>query len=134
MIIRQIAQLQQKNVEELREMYKGIFLQDAPSNASINFLKPKIAYRIQELALGGLSEQVVEKLQKIAKGSHPERLNAHLTAGVKLYRDYKGIKHEVRVKKEGFEYKGKDFVSLTAIARQITDTRCSGPKFFGVKS
>ena len=68
-VIRQISQLQHKTPKELREMYEELFLEKPHYNASTNALKPKIAYRVQELALGGLSEDTKDKLQKISQGA-----------------------------------------------------------------
>ncbi len=41
--------------------------------------------------------------------------------------------HEVEVAKDGFEYNGQKWSSLSAIATKITGTKWSGPKFFGLK-
>jgi len=56
-----------------------------------------------------------------------------LPPGTRLLREWHGATHEVRVLPHGFEYAGKTFTSLTAIARTITGTPWSGPAFFGVK-
>jgi len=55
-----------------------------------------------------------------------------LSPGTKLIRDWHGVGHSVTVLDNGFEYDGKHWKSLTAIARHITGTKWSGPRFFGL--
>ena len=55
-------------------------------------------------------------------------------SGTKLIREWRGKVHEVLTLEDGqFAYSGKTYRSLTTIARHITDTHQSGPKFFGLK-
>ncbi|MPZ24592.1 MAG: DUF2924 domain-containing protein, partial [Dehalococcoidia bacterium] len=53
--------------------------------------------------------------------------------GTRLVRDYQGIEHCVTVLTDGFEYEGRRFRSLSAVARAITGTRWNGPQFFGLR-
>ena len=55
-------------------------------------------------------------------------------SGTKLIREWQGMVHEVLALEDGqFAYGGKTYRSLTMIARQITGTNQSGPRFFGLK-
>jgi hypothetical protein len=55
-------------------------------------------------------------------------------AGTRLIREYQGIEHCVTVRDEDFEYQGRPYKSLSAIARAITGTRWNGLLFFGLKN
>ncbi len=63
----------------------------------------------------------------------PPRSGPTLAPGTRLLREWQGATHEVLVLPRGFEYQGKTFSSLSAVARAITGTAWSGPAFFGIK-
>jgi Protein of unknown function (DUF2924) len=99
---------------------------------------PILAYRIQEQAYGGLNPFTHKRLQKLAAElEHKQKarlpLSPQLKTGTQLLRQWQGEMHEVLVVDGGFEYRGKQYESLSEIARQITGTRWSGPLFFGLK-
>ena len=104
------------------------------------FLENRLAYRIQELAYGGLSPETVERLDALADeldGKPPKRrrgIERRPSAGTKLIRLWKGREHSVTVRIADFEYQGRPYGSLSAIARQITGTRWNGLVFFGLKN
>jgi hypothetical protein len=89
-----------------------------------------IAYRLQERAFGGLDRESLRFLHGLARhgGSSPR----HLKPGTVLVRDYQGQRHTVTVVSDGFEWQGATYPSLSAIARAITGTAWSGPRFFGL--
>jgi hypothetical protein len=60
--------------------------------------------------------------------------HANTQAGTRLVRDYRGVEHTVTVLHDGFEWQGRPYRSLSAIARAITGTRWNGWSFFGLKS
>ena len=134
--IRQVIELKDKNIEELRAMHKSLFSEKIVSNSNRRQLIPKIAYRLQELSIGGLSNDTRDKLKKVARGASLASVRPHtdLLPGTKLCREYNGVMHEVEVTKSAFEYQGQPFKSLSAIARNITGTRWNGPKFFKLRS
>ena len=134
-ITKQVLGLRTKSTKELRQIYESVFNEPAPFYASSVHLIPKIAYRLQELAIGGLSKATKDKLMKIASGGDPNKLQnkKSLLPGVKIRKKYKDVIHEVEVKKEGYEYMGQSFNSLSAIATKITGTKWNGPKFFGLR-
>ena len=57
-----------------------------------------------------------------------------IRAGARLVREWNGRTHTVTVEEEGFSYAGRNYCSLSAIAREITGARWSGPRFFGLAS
>ena len=70
---------------------------------------------------------------KAAKGPRGEA-NACPIAGTRLIREWQGIEHCVTVRDDDFEYQGRPYKSLSAIAREITGTRWNGWVFFGLKN
>lgn len=98
------------------------------------------AYRIQELAYGGLSQEALERLDALAdevEGKTPKR--RHLVedrpmAGTRLIREWRGVEYCVTVRHDDFEYQGRPYKSLSAIARHITGTQWNGLVFFGLKN
>lgn len=134
-IARQVIELEYKTAADLREIYNSIFPKKCAANASKDFLKPRIAYRMQEIALGSLNEETVGKIEKVASGLNISNLQPYsgLMPGTKICREWNDVKHEIEVLKDAFEYKGKKFRSLSAIAREITGTRWNGLKFFKIK-
>ncbi len=133
--IRQVYDLQNKTPEELREIYNSLFANKAADNAGISQLRPKIAYRLQELAQGGLTDKTKAKLEQLAKGTPniSTKRRCDLLPGTKLCREYNDVMHEVSVLKDGFVWQGQKFKSLSAIARRITGTQWNGPQFFKLR-
>ena len=81
----------------------------------------------QELRYGGLSKATIRRART---GAWLKFGNRH--AGARLVREWNGRTHTVTVEDEGFSYAGRDYRSLSAIAREITGARWSGPRFFGL--
>lgn len=135
-IIRQVIELENKSAAEIRQIYNEIMPKKCAANANKEYLRPRVAYRLQELAFGSLGEEARAKLLKIAGGISINTLRHHsdLIAGTKICREWGGAIHEVEVLKDCFEYQGQKFKSLSSIARKITNTRWNGPKFFKLKS
>jgi Protein of unknown function (DUF2924) len=100
-----------------------------------------IAYRIQELAYGGLKKETVERLRVLGKqydgeaGERPKGRGQRLPiSGTRLIREWQGVEHVVTVRGDDFEYQGRLYKSLSAIAREITGVRWNGWVFFGLKN
>jgi hypothetical protein len=96
---------------------------------------PILAFRIQELAHGGLKPETNAKLREIASSLNPKRSDARqrFRAGTRLVREWQGKVHEVIITADGFEYQGRTYQSLSPIACHITGTHWSGPAFFGTR-
>jgi hypothetical protein len=96
---------------------------------------PVLAFRVQELAHGGLKPETEAKL-RAATASEPPGQNhtkPRFKAGTRLVREWNGKGHEVLITADGFEYLGETYKSLSLIACRITGTHWSGPAFFGTK-
>lgn len=108
-----------------------------PELRSAIVLAQLLAWRIQEREHGGLDPNTKARLRRLAKGrgERPERqfvARPKLTPGTTLVKEWQGTPHHVRVTEAGFEYAGSSYGSLSEVARAITGTRWSGPRFFGL--
>jgi hypothetical protein len=138
-VLAQLAALKTAPVGDLKRKWRDLFDREPPPY-NRRFLENRLGYRIQELAYGGLSEETIERLDALAdelEGKTPKRrtlLANRPIAGTRLIREWKGAEHCVTVRQEGFEYQGRPYKSLSAIARHITGTRWNGLVFFGLKN
>ena len=106
--------------------------------ALLRYLESRLAYRIQELSLGRLKPETVRRLEKLGEDvgcgdRKKNRIRADLKpiTGTRLLREWQGVEHVVTVTADGFEWQGRPYKSLSAIARAITSTRWNGFIFFG---
>ena len=133
-----VDRLPSLDLSELRVEWEDLCGSDASDSLSPNMLKGAIAYYLQEQAFGGLSRQAQLRLKALmASPRNGSTVVAHtlLTKpGTKFLREWQNKVHEVQVLADGnFVYEGCTYRSLTIIAREITGTHQSGPKFFGLK-
>jgi hypothetical protein len=138
-ILARLAALKNMTVNQLKAEWQALFDAPAPNN-SRTFLESRLAYRIQELTYGGpdkqtrrlldlLADEVEGTLTRKAQIADPR----NPVVGTKLIREWDGIAHTVTVLKEGFEWGGQRYKSLSAVARAITGTRWNGYRFFGLR-
>jgi hypothetical protein len=138
-ILARLAALKAMSVNELKTEWQAMFDAPAPNN-SRTFLESRLAYRIQELTYGGpdkqtrrlldlLADEVEGTLTRKAQIADPR----NPVVGTKLIREWDGVAHTVTVLKEGFEWGGKRYKSLSAVAREISGTRWNGYRFFGLR-
>lgn len=139
-VVAQLAALKTAPIAALKQKWRDLFDREPPQY-NRRFLENRLAYRIQELAYGGLSAETVERLDALAdelEGLAPKRSSSVLErrpiAGTRLIREWKGVEHCVTVRRDDFEYQGRPYKSLSAIARHITGTRWNGWAFFGLKN
>jgi hypothetical protein len=126
------------SVDELREAWKANFTDVAPSIRSRAILCQLFAWRVQTDAIGGLDSATARSLTKIGEtlqrdGSYEPKIRCGFSTGMVFSREWKGIVHKVTVVADGLQYLGKRYRSLSDIARTITGTRWSGPRFFGLE-
>ena len=121
---------------ELREEWRRLYRSPAPS-LSRDLLVRALAYRMQEMAQGGLPRATLRKLSPSGTKATEEdgaagsrRVELDLRPGSRLVREWHGRTHTVVVTAGGFEYAGANYRSLSQIARLITGARWSGPRFF----
>jgi hypothetical protein len=133
----QLAQLADLPMENLWVLWDEFF-DRRPTHHHRTYVESRIAYKLQERTFGALSPNLRRKLEKIGEtGIVPNQKRAagnHLTPGTTLIRDYNGLTHRVTVLADGrFDFQGRPYKSLSAIAKAITGTPWSGPVFFGIK-
>ena len=134
-----LAALKAMSVNDLKTEWQVLFNAPAPNN-SRTFLESRLAYRIQELTYGGpdkqtrrlldlLADEVEGTLTRKAQIADPR----NPVVGTKLIREWDGTAHTVTVLKDGFDWGGQRYKSLSAVARAITGTRWNGYRFFGLR-
>jgi hypothetical protein len=150
---KQLAALQRMGVADLREKYAEVF-GETTSTGNRTWLLRKIAWRIQALAEGDLSERAKARAAELARdadlrvvpprervtaveagprrtGTLPPVTDARLPPpGTVLTRKYKGGVLQVKVLSDGFEYEGEHYPSLSAVAKAATGSHCNGFLFF----
>src|SRR5580658_7640842 len=133
-VARLLAQLPAMDHKELQQHWRELFGREPSPGMRRNHMIPILAYRAQEMVFGGLKESTLRILRESALGIASEAHAAYRPkTGTRYVREHNGKLHEVTVLDDGFEYQGKSYRSLTEIAKVITDTKWSGPAFFGLK-
>jgi hypothetical protein len=155
----EIEQLRGATVSQLRVKYLDLFGQPSRSNHK-QFLFRRVAWRLQALAYGELSEQARQQALALAQDADLRiKAPAHLVGtaeqvlqptlrsrrkpgrderlpnpGSVLRREFKGQMIVVQILEHGFQYQDRFYKSLSAIARQVTGTHWNGYAFFGCKT
>lgn len=153
---RELAALDQMSVDALREKHRLVFGEENRSRHR-EYLKKRIAWRLQALAEGGLSDRARRRALEIANDADlrirmpsapelpplaPERTEVHAfhdgrdgrlpVPGTTIMRVYRGRTIKVTVLEGGFEYDGERFRSLSAVAKKVTGSHWNGMLFFGL--
>ena len=139
-VLGRLAALKTTPTPDLKQQWRELFAAEPPPY-NRRFLESRLAYRIQELAYGGLKPETILRLEELGEqldGGNPVlrriRGDDMPLTGTRLVREYQGVDHSVTVLHDGFEYQGRPYQSLSAIARAITGTRWNGWLFFGLKN
>ena len=139
-LIARIAVLKTTPTPDLQAQWRELF-ETEPPRRNRGYLESRIAYRIQELEHGGLAPATVARLEALGDELdggdatvRKRRVDDRPVAGTRLIREYQGIEYCVTVLADGFEYQGRPYKSLSAVARAITGTRWNGPLFFGLRN
>lgn len=154
-VAKELAALQKLSVGDLRGRYTELF-QETTQARNRPWLIKRIIWRMQSLEQGGLSERALQRARELAATSDlrvtaptRHRISEGATTrtiecpvapsrtplpGMLITRRYKGQLIQVRVLADGFEYLGERYRSLSAIAKQITGSHCSGNRFFQLTS
>lgn len=151
---KEVAALRRMTVKELRAKYAEAFGEQTPGNNKVWLVK-RIAWRLQAIAEGDLSERARRRAEELANDADL-RLSPPKTAavaadaaertttatvqvpasdrlplpGTVITRVYKGQKLHVKVLPKGFEFEGEVYQSLSAVAKVITGSHCNGYLFF----
>ncbi|QBX35146.1 DUF2924 domain-containing protein [Paracoccus liaowanqingii] len=135
-----LAALKDAPTAELKKQWLELF-EIPPPPFNRRYLESRLAYRIQELAYGGLKPETVRRLERLGEeldggDRKKSRIRADLMpiAGTRLIREWQGTEQVVTVTQDGFEWQGRPYRSISALARAITGTRWNGWVFFGLKN
>ncbi|WP_211860312.1 DUF2924 domain-containing protein [Neoroseomonas soli] len=134
-----LAALPGMPIGELKAEWRSLFGTEPPPY-NRRFLESRLAYRIQELAYGGLKPETLARLEALGEQFDGRNITLRRIrheqrpiAGTRLIREYQGVEHVVTVTRDGYECQGRPYQSLSAIARAITGTRWNGWVFFGLR-
>lgn len=125
-----LAALEAKPPHALRHEWERVYGAPAPT-ISAELLRFGIAYRLQEKALGGLSRSAHNTLKRAGANKPAAPV---IKPGTRLVRSWNGRSISVTVEEGGFIYEDRCYASLSAIAREVTGTAWSGPRFFGLNA
>ena len=134
-----LAALKSTPTKDLKDQWRELFDSEPPPFNRL-YLESRLAYRIQELAYGGLKPETVRRLERLGEeldgGDRKKsriRADFHPIAGTRLIREWQGVEHVVTVTVDGFEWQGRPYKSLSAIAKAITGTHWNGYRFFALR-
>jgi hypothetical protein len=136
-----LATLRTTPTPELKQQWRDLF-DSEPQPFNRRYLESRLAYRIQELAYGGLKPETIRRLERLGEElDGGDRVKRGIRAdrdrpitGTRLLREWQGVEQIVTVTADGFEWQGRPYKSLSAIARAITGTRWNGWVFFGLRN
>ncbi|MEC5321849.1 DUF2924 domain-containing protein [Aurantimonas sp. A3-2-R12] len=134
-LLEEIGGLADLDLASLRSRWLGLYGSEAPDRMSRELLIQAVAYRLQEIAFGGLSSVSRATITNGRGSTTTERIriDRSVKAGTRFIREWQGRTVEVVANGSGgYLYRGCTYRSLSAIAREITGTRWSGPAFFGL--
>ena len=139
-VLTAIAELNAMTTPALRKRWRELFDTDPPRYNRAHLLS-RLIYRVQELHYGGLKPSSKERLQRLGdkldggdQAKRRVRVDNLPVPGTKLVREWQGVEHTVTVLKDGYEWEGRRYKSLSGAAKAISGTKWSGPLFFGLRS
>ena len=138
-VLARLARLKAMTVNELKSEWQTL-MGSTPPNNSRTFLEQRLAYRIQELTYGGLPKPVSRLLDALADEVEGKKVRSTVISdprnpviGTRLVREWNDVEHVITVLQGGFDWQGRRYKSLSAIARDITGTQWNGYRFFGLR-
>ena len=133
----QLAALPNLPLDQLWSLWDQHFPR-RPMRATRRYLESRLAYRLQEVAYGGLPKAIKEQLadcgERLSKVKVGRGAEVRLMPGTTLIREWDDREYRVTVTADGlYELQGQHYKSLSGAAKAITGTHWSGPVFFGLK-
>lgn len=126
------------SLTELRRQWQQAHGSPPPRGLGRDLLARGISWKAQENAHGGFPPALQRELSRLAEqldlsGELDVERQTFLKAGTRLVREWQGRTCHVTVLRDGFIFEDRHYSSLSEIARAITGTRWSGPRFFGLR-
>ena len=139
-VLRRLSAIQTAPIADLKQQWRELYGKEPPPWNKA-FIQSRLAYRIQELAYGGLKPETRARLEALGEqldGGNVVlrriRADSRPLAGTRLIREWQGVQHVITVRQNDFEFEGRPYQSLSAVARHITGTRWNGWTFFGLRA
>ena len=139
-VLARVVALKTTPIPELKQLWRDLSDTEPPAY-NRRFLENRLAYRLQELAHGGLKTSTVKRLEQLGEQLdggkarvRSRRVDERPVAGTKLIREWQGTPYEVVVQPDHFEFQGQRYQSLSSIAKAITGTVWNGWMFFGLRA
>ena len=132
-----LAELHDLDLVALKQRWRALYRNEAPVHIGRTLLLHAVAYRLQETALGGLKRSTRRLLERVAEDNvrpQPATERPKINPGTVLIREWHGVSHRVTVLADGVLLRGARYHSLSEVARKITGSRWSGPRFFGLRA
>jgi hypothetical protein len=130
----EIDRVRSLGFDELRALWRATLRTSPPPALSKDLMARFLCWRLQEQALGGLDVGTGKLLGGLARGDPRADGSRRLKPGTVLVREYQGERHTVTVVADGYVWGETTYASLSTIARAITGTAWSGPRFFGLRA
>ena len=124
--------LESCSLAELKTAYEDLLHSRPPPRTSADFLRGNIAWALQALAQNKSPSALRQALTTRITGTATRGIRP-IKSGTRLIREWQGRTYEVAVTDTGYLWQGDHYRSLSRIAKAITGTRWSGPRFFGMK-
>jgi Protein of unknown function (DUF2924) len=138
-LARELTGLAHLDQNGLNNHFRHLYGVQPPTRLRRPLLIRAVAYRLQEIARGGLKPYARQLLARFADNARGRR-STHaprerkIKPGTTLLREWHGVQHRLTVLEGGVQFGGKRYRSLSEVARKITGSHRSGPLFFGLKS
>ncbi len=118
---------------KIQDEWRTVYGRPPPKHLSTSFMHRALSWEVQAKRSGGLPTDIKRALQSIIKGKPPKlAVPRKVATGAYLVREWNGRTYQVEVLERGFRMDGREYRSLTAIAKKITGAGWSGPRFFGL--
>src|SRR5687767_11715676 len=129
-VLARVAALKTTSTHDLKQHWRELF-ESEPPPYNRRYIESRLAYRIQELAYGGLKPETIARLEALGEelygngksAKRSSRLFDLPIAGTRLIREWQGVEHTVTVRDDGFDWQGRPYKSLSSVARAITGSR-----------
>ena len=131
----EIDRVRSLGLDALRSLWRTTLRSSPPPAFTKDLIARFICWHLQEQALGGLDRDTAKLLDNLARGDKPGADGPRrLKPGTVLVREYQGERHTVTIVPGGYVWREASYASLSTIARAITGTAWSGPRFFGLRA
>jgi len=131
--------LEAMSLDELRSAWAQHLGGAPPRLRAHELMALSLAYRLQARAQGDLAGPLKRRCAELARkfsedAKYTPKPGPALKPGSSVIKEWRGVRHEVRVLEDGFSYAGERFGSLSEVAQRITGTKWNGHVFFGLKA